>query len=177
MHIISLIAAVDERGGIGKDNHLLCYLPADLQYFKAVTLGKPIVMGRRTFESIGKALPGRLNIVLSRSGLTLSGATVVSNLDEAFRLTADAREVVVIGGAHVFGQALPRAHRIYQTIIHAQFDSDVFFPEVNWGNWTLVESKNRPSDEKNAYEMTFNRYNRISFGRTEKTSELNKKSS
>lgn len=168
MRVISLIAAVDERGGIGKDNHLLCYLPADLQYFKAITLGKPIVMGRRTFESIGKALPGRLNIVLSRSGLTLAGATVVSTLDEAFRLTADAREVVVIGGAHVFGEALPLAHRMYQTVIHDQFDSDVFFPDVNWSDWTLVESKNRPRDDKNPHNMTFNCYKRVSFGRTEK---------
>ncbi len=168
MQVISLIAAVDERGGIGKDNHLLCYLPADLQYFKTVTLGKPVVMGRRTFESIGKALPGRLNIVLSRSELTLPGATVVSSLDEAFQLTADAPEVVVIGGAHVFGQALPLANRIYQTVIHYQFDSDVFFPDVKWGEWTIVESKNRPHDDKNPHDMTFNCYKRIYFGRTEK---------
>ncbi len=161
MSIISLIAAIDEHRGLGKENKLLYHLPADLQHFKALTLGKPIIMGRKTHESIGKALPGRLNIVLSKHPLKINDVTVVKSLDEALALTKAAPEVMVIGGANVYAQALPLANRIYLTLIHAQFDADVFFTELDKKIWHCKEAVERPHDEKNQYDITFYRYEKL----------------
>ncbi|MCX7116906.1 MAG: dihydrofolate reductase [Legionellales bacterium] len=159
MSLLSLIAAVDERGGLGKDNHLLCHLPADLKHFKETTLHKPIIMGRKTFQSIGRALPGRLNIVLSREPfLQLEGATVVDSLAHAMALTVNEPEVVVIGGAGVYEQALPLASRIYLTVIHAEFEADVFFPKIDLTLWHCGETEERPRDELNPFDLTFYRY-------------------
>lgn len=161
MTIISLIAAIDERRGLGKENKLLCHLPADLKHFKAITLGKPVIMGRKTHESIGKALPGRLNIVLSQQVKVISDVTVVHSLSDAIALTQDEPEVMIIGGANLFEQALPLAQRIYLTIIHAEFAADVFFPELDERVWVCQEIIKQSSDEKNQYHMTFFRYERI----------------
>jgi len=161
MAIISLIAAIDENRGLGKDNKLLCHLPADLKYFKTLTLGKPVIMGRKTYESIGKALPGRLNVVLSKHVREMAGATTVNSLEHALQLTVAAAEVMIIGGANIFVAALPVADRIYLTVIHHQFDADVFFPLFDEAQWCCQESTYRPADETNKFAMTFYRYERL----------------
>ena len=160
MPMISLIVALDENRGIGNDNQLLCHLPADLNYFKQTTMGKPIIMGRRTHLSIGKPLPGRLNIVLSQQGLSYEGVTMAESLEQALALADGAPEVMIIGGGQLFAQALPFAQRIYMTRIHAKCQADVFFPKLDEHVWQCVEAINRPKDEKNTYDLTFCRYER-----------------
>ena len=160
---ISLIAAMDEHRGLGKENKLLCHLPADLKHFKTLTMGKPIIMGRKTYESIGKALPGRLNIVLSKHELNLSDATVVDSLPEALALVIDRPEVMIIGGASLYKEALAVATQLYLTVIHATFDADVFFPEFNQQSWICREAVEKASDDNNQYALTFYRYERDTF--------------
>ena len=160
MSIISLILAIDEHGGMGKNNKLLCHLPADLMHFKQLTLGKPIIMGRKTFDSIGRPLPGRLNIVLSNQSLIIEGVTVVASLNQALEKVCDAAEIMIIGGAHVFEQALPIADNIYLTIIHHTFSADVFFPQLDKQTWQLCSEQHISRDEKNFYDMTFYHYDR-----------------
>lgn len=160
MAIISLIAAIDEHRGLGKANQLLCHLPADLKHFKEITWGKPIIMGRKTHDSIGRALPGRLNMVVSKQSLNIPEVTVVNSLEEAIVLTKDESEVMIIGGASLFTQALPIAQRVYLTWIHAKFDADVFFPELDKQVWCCQKAVDRPSDEKNPYDLTFCLYER-----------------
>ena len=159
--MISLIAAIDEQRGLGKENKLLCHLPADLKHFKEITLGKPVIMGRKTYESIGKALPGRLNIVLSQQVKLITDVTVVQSLVEAMNLTKNDPEVMIIGGATLFEQALPLASRIYLTLIHAKFEADVFFPKLEDAQWVCQEAIKRMRDEANQQDMTFFRYERI----------------
>jgi len=160
MTLISLIAAVDEQGGIGRENKLLCHLPADLKHFKSLTINKPVIMGRKTYESIGRALPERLNIVLSTQPLSIDGAIVASSLEEALALTKDKPEIMIIGGAAIFHQALPIAHRIYLTVIHGTFEADVFFPVIDKNIWSCKTISNQSMDEKNNYDMTFYCYER-----------------
>ena len=161
MTIISLVAAVDENRGLGKDNHLLCHLPADLKHFKTLTMGKPIIMGRNTYDSIGKPLPGRLNIILSRKKLSLEGVEVVDSLAKALALVKNTPEVMIIGGATVYEQALSLASQVYLTVIHHQFDADVLFPAISKTDWQCKEAVFQQHDEKNNYDMTFYRYERI----------------
>lgn len=160
MTILSLIAAIDENRGLGKENKLLCHLPADLKHFRNLTLGKPVIMGRKTHLSIGQALPGRLNIVLSKHVAEMANVTVVASLQQAIALTTDQPEVMIIGGANVFEQALPLAHRIYLTLIHNTFDADTFFPELDKDIWKCEETIDRKRDDKNSYDLTFYRYER-----------------
>jgi dihydrofolate reductase len=160
MSIISLIAAVDENGGLGQNNQLLCHLPADLKHFKELTMSKPMIMGRKTFESIGKILPGRQNIILSSTIKAIPGAVVVHSLPEAFAQTNNASEVMVIGGAEIFKLTLPIAHRIYLTIIHHSFHPDVFFPPLDLKQWQCTTAHHHPKDEKNPYDLTFYLYER-----------------
>ena len=159
MPLISLVAVVDEQGGLGYNNKLLCHLPADLQYFKNLTLGKPIVMGRKTFSSIGRVLPGRLSIVLSKTLSTIEGAVVVRSFEEALHVTSAEPEIMVIGGAELFSQVLPQAQRVYLTVIHHQFQADVFFPALD-KSWICKESRTQPQDEKNRFDLTFCVYER-----------------
>lgn len=159
--IISLIAAVDQQLGMGKNNSLLCHLPADLQHFKSLTLGKPIIMGRNTFESIGKPLPGRKNIILSHHKFTIDGITVVDSLEMALQLTKDDTEVMIIGGGQVYAQAITYANRLFLTTIHHKFDADVFFPNIDEAEWICTQSVKKTRDEKNEYDMTFQTYQRI----------------
>ncbi|CAM2833992.1 dihydrofolate reductase [Legionella worsleiensis] len=161
MSIISLIAAVDEQGGLGFNNQLLCHLPADLQYFKQITMGKPIIMGRKTFESIGRPLPGRENIVLSQSMMEIQGVTVLNSLEEAITLTSANSEVMIIGGAHLYSQSIGLAQRIYLTKIHHSFPADVFFPEINKSEWCCRKEQLRQHDEMNQYDITFFVYERL----------------
>lgn len=159
MTTITLIAAIDEHNGLGKGNQLLCHLPADLKFFKEMTMGKPILMGRNTFESIGKALPGRLNVVLSRTMSTPpSDITIIPSLEAALHQLADYPEVVIIGGATVYEQALPFTSLIYLTKIHHQFEADVFFPQLDTNQWNIELIKEQAVDEKNKYRLSFYKY-------------------
>ncbi|WP_058533991.1 dihydrofolate reductase [Legionella saoudiensis] len=160
MSIISLIAALDEASGIGVNNQLLCHLPADLQHFKTLTMGKPIIMGRKTFESIGKPLPGRLNIVLSNSCSAIEGVIVVNSLERALAETKGIPEIMIIGGEQLFKDAMTIANRLYITRIHHQFSADVFFPNIDENLWTCTNKVFRPQDEKNLYDMSFYTYER-----------------
>ena len=159
--MISLIAAIDENRGLGYNNQLLCHLPADLKHFKTLTMGKPIIMGRKTFESIGKPLPGRLNIVLSKQAIAIEGVSVFHSLGQALESVQDYAEVMIIGGANLFEQALPLAQRIYLTIIHHQFPADVYFPPLDHNHWILMTDEKSNRDEKNQFDMTFCQYDRV----------------
>lgn len=160
MNEISIIAAIDEAGGIGAKNQLLAYLPADLRYFKSKTIGKPIIMGRRTYESIGRPLPERHNIVVSKSLSSEKGVTIVTSLREALLLAKESPETMVIGGAQLYAEAIYYATRLYITTIHHQFEADVFFPEIDPSIWMCTQEIIQMHDEKNLYDMTFSIYQR-----------------
>ena len=148
----SLVVAMARNRVIGRDNQLPWRLPADLAYFKQVTMGNPVVMGRRTYESIGKPLPGRLNIVVTRNpAFRAPGCTVVGSLDEAWRIAGDADEVSVIGGTSIFAEALPVADRIHLTEVQAEVPGDTFFPQFDRSQWTEREVSRHAPDEKHAY--------------------------
>ncbi|MCG6937242.1 MAG: type 3 dihydrofolate reductase [Gammaproteobacteria bacterium] len=154
--IISLIAAMDRNRLIGNNNQLPWHLPADFAHFKAVTMGKPIVMGRKTFESIGKPLPGRTNIVLSRNPEScFEGAVCVSNFDEAMAVVPDAEEIMIIGGSTIYEMLMPRADRMYITYVDAEFDGDAWFPAIDKSQWREKESLIRAADDKNLYNCRF----------------------
>ena len=127
--MISLIVAHDENRVIGYENDMPWHLPGDLQYFKKTTMGKPVIMGRNTFESIGKPLPGRRNIIITRNASYVAeGAEIVSSLEEAIALVKDVEEIMIIGGQQIFDLALPLADRLYITHIHHAFKGDTYFP-------------------------------------------------
>jgi len=158
---INLIVAVDEKNGIGKNNLLPWHLPADLKHFKAITSGHPIIMGRKTFDSIGKVLPNRRNIVISRqSELEIPGAEVTSSLKKAILLCENEDNVFVIGGAQIFEHALPIANVLYLTIIHHNFDADIFFPEIIKDEWIKEDYCRFEPDEKNPFPYSFIKYRR-----------------
>ena len=150
--IRSLVVAMARNRVIGRDNQLPWRLPADLAYFKRITMGHPVIMGRRTYESIGRPLPGRLNIVVSRSPqFSAPGCTVVPSLAEAWRAAGDAEEVCVIGGTSIFAEALPAADRIHLTEVEAEVPGDTWFPEFDRGEWTEREVERHAPDERHAY--------------------------
>jgi dihydrofolate reductase len=160
--MISIIVAVAENGVIGSDNRLPWHLPDDLQRFKALSLGKPIVMGRRTFDSIGRPLPGRTNIVVSRqSGLAIQGTLVVHSLDEALRAAGAVPEIVVIGGAEIFRQVLPRTNTIHLTRVQARVAGDIFFPELDSAQWQESAVEHHAADERHQYAFSFVTLQRI----------------
>jgi dihydrofolate reductase len=154
---ISLIAAMDENRVIGIDNRLPWKLPADMQWFRQHTLGKPVLMGRTTFDSLGrKPLPGRMNVVLSRQTQTdVPGVHFVKSVDEAFALLRDQAEIMVIGGASFYEQLLPLADTLYLTIVHHRFTGDAYFPDYTQYKWHIRMEKPIAEDEKNLYAMTF----------------------
>jgi dihydrofolate reductase len=157
--MISLIWAMDDNRTIGKNNDLPWRLPADLAYFKKVTYGHPVVMGRKTYESIGKPLPGRENIIVTRNkDYRPKGVTVVHSLEEVKQTKQE--EIFVIGGAQIFEQALPLADRLYVTHIHETFEGDTFFPDFNEEEWKVVKQEQGMRDEKNPYEFEFIVYER-----------------
>ncbi len=160
MAIISLIAAIDEAGGLGLNNQLLCHLPADLQHFKKITMGKPIIMGRKTFASIGRALPGRTNIVLSHSPLSIDGVIVADSLLKVVEQYQETDELMIIGGAEIYRQSMDMATRLYITRIHHHFTADVFFPNIDESLWFCKNKELYKKDEKNQYDMTFYIYER-----------------
>ncbi len=160
--IVSLIVAMSEEGVIGRDGGLPWHLPDDLREFKRLTMGHVLVMGRRTFESVGRALPGRRSIVLTRRAeLRPPGVETAPTLAAAFDLAGDAPEVFVAGGAAVYRAALPRADRLYVTVVHARVQGDVRFPPLDWNAWHLEGETYHPADARHAFPFTFRRYVRI----------------
>lgn len=146
---------------IGKANQMPWHLPADLKHFKSVTLGKPVVMGRKTFESIGRPLPGRQNIVITRSrDWQAEGVEVVHSLQEALQRAADAREVMIIGGGQLYVEALPHADRLYLTHIDLQVEGDTYFPDYAVYQWESVDTELHQPDEKNPYAYRFETWQR-----------------
>lgn len=156
------MVAVAANGVIGRGNQLPWHLPEDLKRFKATTLGKPILMGRRTFESIGRALPGRSNLVLTRDPAFQAGAVqVVHTLEEALEAAAGAPELVVIGGALVYREALAVARRIYLTRVAADVVGDTYFPELEAARWRPIERDTHPADARHAHALTFETLERV----------------
>jgi dihydrofolate reductase len=152
----SLIVARARNGVIGRDNGMPWHLPADLAHFKRTTMGCPVIMGRRTWESIGRALPGRRNIVVSRTrGYQAPGAEVVTSLEDAWHAAAHANEAFVIGGAQLYAQALPEADRIYLTDIAGVVAGDTQFPALVPGEWRESLLGEHPADERNPYALRF----------------------
>ena len=152
----SLIVARARNGTIGKDNGMPWHLPADLAHFKRTTLGRPVIMGRRTWESIGRALPGRRNIVVSRTpGFHAPGAEVVASLSDAWRAVAGAEEAFVIGGAQLYEEALATADRIYLTDIAGDVPGDTFFPPLPPGAWRETVLGEQPADDRNRFALRF----------------------
>lgn len=165
--IVSLLVALDERNGIGLRGGLPWHLAADLKRFKALSMGHHLIMGRKTWDSIGRALPGRTSIIISHDPeYQAEGCLVAHSLDEGLSL-AESRgeeEAFVIGGGEIFALALPLADRIYLTRVHAVVAADTFFPEFDTSEWRVVEQAKQPQDEKNQYPFTFYRLDRIQPG-------------
>ena len=152
---ITLVAAVAKNGVSGRDGDLPWRLPDDLRTFKRLTLGKPVVMGRKTWDSIGRPLPGRHNVVMTRSrDFEAPGASVVRSADEALELLADDEEIMIIGGGAIYRQFLDRANRIYLTEVDAEVDGDVTFPELHDAEWEEVSREHHPADERHAHAFT-----------------------
>lgn len=153
--IISLIAAMAQNRVIGADNGMPWHLPADLAWFKRNTLAKPIIMGRNTYESIGRPLPGRLNIVISSQRQSDERVTWVTSLEQALSVAGAVDEVMIIGGGRVYQQALARANRLYLTHIEAKLEGDTHFPDYHQYAWTQIFDEYHPADEKNPYGYRF----------------------
>lgn len=163
MSTISVIVAVAENNVIGANNQLIWRISDDLKRFKALTIGHSIIMGRKTFESIGRPLPKRHNIVVSRNkGLQIEGCTVVSSLKDALALCAQESVVFVIGGGELYRQALPMASKLYLTRVHKAFEGDTFFPEINMDEWKEVFTEKGKPTETDGLEYTFINLERIS---------------
>lgn len=159
----TLIVAASENNAIGKNNQMLWHLPNDFKYFKNNTMDHSIVMGRKTFESIGKALPGRRNIVITRQPtFQAEDVDVANSLQEVMTYCRDEREVFIIGGAQIYQQALPLASKVLLTRVHAKIDdADAYFPALPAEDWELVSSEAHSKDEKHQFDYTFEVYNRI----------------
>jgi dihydrofolate reductase len=155
--LLTAVVAATENQVIGRDNGMPWHLPADLQHFKAVTLGKPVLMGRRTFAAIGRPLPGRRNLVLSRDlGFAAAGVETFSTLEQALAAAGDVDELMIIGGQTVYELALPQVQRVHLTRLHMQVEGDAHFPDLPPEQWREVSrSARRPADERNACDMTF----------------------
>ncbi len=154
--IISIIAAMGNNRVIGINNQLPWKLPADMKFFRATTMGKPVLMGRKTYESIGKPLPGRTNIIITRDlDFHAEGCVVTHSIEEALQQAGAEKEVMIIGGASLYKQVLPLAQRFYLTRVHASFEGDSYFPEFDSKEWSTTERTNHSADERNAYDYSF----------------------
>jgi dihydrofolate reductase len=160
---ISMIAAMANDRVIGKDNDMPWHLPADLKHFKAVTLGKPVIMGRRTYESIGRLLPGRQNIIITRnSDFAVAGATIVASPKQALTAAGDVDEVMIIGGGKIYSDFLPHTDRLYLTHIELDVEGDTQFPDYeSVATWQVAESSQFLADDINKYNYKFVVYNKI----------------
>lgn len=160
--IISMIAAMAKNNVIGIKNGLPWDLPADMKHFRETTSGKTVIMGARTFESIGRALPKRRNIVVTLDKNQIAeGAEIAFSLDEAIESCKNEEEVMIIGGASIYRQFLPKAQRVYLTVIDGEFEGDAFFPEMNMNKWKIVNEEKHEADEKNSHPYTFKVFERV----------------
>ncbi len=160
--ILSLIVAVSKNNVIGADNGLLWQMPADLKHFKAVTIGHTIIMGRKTYESIGRPLPERKNIVVTRQeDFKAEGCEVVNSLQDAVDLCLREQEVFIVGGGEIYKQAIHAADKIYLTRIYGMFEGDTVFPEINFSEWRLTKYLKHHSDAKNPFDYSFSEYERL----------------
>ena len=167
--ILSIIVAVANNNVIGKDNKLIWHLPADLKYFKALTMGAPIIMGRKTYESIGKPLPGRTSIIITQNrDFKADGCIVVHSLESALAEAKGSAEAFIIGGEQIYRQAMAFADKIYVTRVHETFEGDSFFPETDPLTWQLIDRKDNIPDEKNMFHYSF-----LTFKRMEKVPKVN----
>ncbi|RYF82224.1 MAG: dihydrofolate reductase [Chitinophagaceae bacterium] len=161
--MISLIVAASENNAIGKNNQLLWHLPKDLKFFKNCTWGMVVIMGRKTFESVGKPLPGRLNIVVtSNEAWKAEGVQTAASLQDAIQKAtfANFKEIFIIGGGEIYRQALPIAHKVYLTRVHATIEGDTFFPALDEAAWELTHKDELKADEKHAYDFSFEVWNK-----------------
>ena len=157
--MVSIIVAVAENGVIGDKNTLLWHISEDLRNFKRVTSGHPVIMGRKTFDSLGRPLPNRTNVVITRQNLEIEGCEVVHSLDEALAMFSPEEEVFVIGGAQIYAEALSRADKFYLTRVHHSYEGDTSFPVWNESDWALAESEHFERGEKYEYPFTIEMYN------------------
>ena len=159
--ILAAIVVTDLNNAIGKDNKLLCHLPADLKFFKATTMGSPIIMGRKTFESIGRVLPGRKNIIISRNkDLKIEGAEVYSSFEEVMK-NVHAEKAFIIGGAEIYKLALQVVSEVYRTLVKHEFEADTFFPELTFADFNLAWEEGHFADEKNKFDYVFQKFVRV----------------
>ncbi len=158
--MISMIWAMGRDNSLGLKNRMPWHLPADLTYFMKTTLGKPVIMGRKTFESLGKPLRGRENIVITRSlDFNCEGCTIVDSIEKAIEYTRG-EEAFIIGGAEIYKAFLPLADKLYITVIDEEFEADTYFPEIDYSQWKLVSTEPGPRDEKNSYNYEWLVYER-----------------
>lgn len=158
---IGLIAAVARNGVIGKDGALAWHLPDDLARFKRLTLGKPVLMGRKTHESIGRPLPGRTNLVLSRTARALPGCTVVRSVEEALAAVAGSEELWVIGGEAVYAATMPCADVLELTLVETEVEGDAHFPDFERASWSISAEERHPADARHAHSFRFVTYVRM----------------
>ena len=163
--IVSIIVATSLNNAIGKNNQLLWHLPADLKFFRATTMGCPVIMGRKTFQSIGRTLPGRTNVVITRDKNFNSdnqfGIVVVSSIDEALVKLHAEKEVFIIGGGEIYNQTIDIANVIYRTLVNTTIDGDVYFSDINSDAFNLVWEEKHGADEKNKFDYTYQKFERI----------------
>jgi dihydrofolate reductase len=154
--IISIVVAIANNWVIGRNNALPWNLPADMEHFRKLTSGKPVIVGQKTYESIGKPLPGRTNIIITlNKNYTANGCLIVHSIEESLAAAKDFEEVMVIGGASIYEQFLPLADRLYLTLIDANIEGDTFFPEFDYSDWNEVERVKNEPDKENIYPYTF----------------------
>ena len=158
--MINIIVAVAENGVIGDKNSLLWHISEDLRYFKRITSGHPVVMGRKTYESLGRPLPNRTNVVITRSDIQIDGCTVVHSIEEAVGMFPAGEEIFIIGGAQIYAQALPIADRFYLTRVHRAYEGDTHFPEWDESQWRQVSREHFDRGEKFDAPFTFEVYER-----------------
>ena len=162
--MLSIIVAVAENGVIGKDNKLIWHLPADLKRFKEITTGHTIIMGRKTFESLGRVLPNRKHVILCNDmemNVEDENVEILEDISMLDKYIQDTEEHFVIGGATIYKLLMPKANKIYLTLIHEKFDGDVYFPEIRGDEWKIVDRTAGITDEKNPYNYEFVTYTRI----------------
>lgn len=152
---ISAVVAIAENYAIGKNNQLLWYLPNDLKHFKEITSGHTVIMGRKTYDSMGKPLPNRRNIIITRQHIEIKGCEMVNSVEAALKLCTDEQEVFIIGGAEIYKLAMPFTNRIYLTIVHQSFEADAFFPRISSSDWTETCRTDFEADEKNTIPYSF----------------------
>ena len=156
MNKLSIVVAISANNAIGKDNQLLWHLPADLKHFKEITSGHTIIMGRKTYDSIGRPLPSRRNIVITRKAdLQIENVEVANSLEEAISLCENEEEVFIIGGAEIYKNSIASTNTIYLTTVHKEYEADVFFPEINADEWSETYQEYHEADEKNSVAYTF----------------------